>query len=348
LDFAIRCADFEEWAGKLARRSAQEEFPRLLRLLVFATNTTVELIDFPAGDSIVFPGWDGVTEARGASVYVPSGTTAWELGTTSDYKEKAWEDYQKRSAEPVGPNGTPLSQCTFIIVTPRQWIKDEGPYKHRQTKQKWAQARKAEGIWGNVKVYDANDLEAWLEQAPAVTDWFRVECGKPNGVYSLEHWLRSWRHSSYPYVSEESVLGKLSNRDQLAARIHSWLAAPKELVANPADDPNFDSPPRLLTVRCEGTSRLFVLANFAVAFLKLFPSADDLDKLLCRMVVVEDLTAWRRLVRNHPPLIMIPLFGHHGEVHLAAKDHGHHVLLPLSNSREWPDPAVFNVEIIAE
>lgn len=116
---------------------------------------------------------------------------------------------------------------------------------------------------------------------------------------------------------------------------------------NPAADPNFNTPPRLLALRCEDTDRLNVLANFAVAFLKEF-TADEIDKLLSRTVVVENLTAWRRLVRNHPPLIMIPLFGHHGEVQLAAKDHGHHVLLSLDDSREWPDPAVFLVETIAQ
>ena len=50
---------------------------------------------------------------------------------------------------------------TYIFVTPRHWPQ----------KDEWANARKAEGPWRDVRVYDADDLVHWIEQTPAVGLW---------------------------------------------------------------------------------------------------------------------------------------------------------------------------------
>src|SRR6476469_9301865 len=218
--FKATCDDLERWAGKPARRVAQDSFPRLIRLLVFATNSTLTEIQFPTGDSVIFSGWDGVT--------------VWELGTTTDYKDKAWDDYSKRKNELAGPKGIPLNQCTFIFITPRRWVKKDGPKKHQQTKDNWVKARLKDKIWADVKVYDADDLENWLEHAPAVTEWFLRECGRPNRVYALDQWLREWLYKIIPPIEPDrimaAVLSNISEKDQLWKRIKESL----EMLARPS------------------------------------------------------------------------------------------------------------------
>jgi hypothetical protein len=77
----------------------------------------------------------------------------WD-STNQDVRGKADRDYEKRLTDPRGIE-PPQSHCVF--VTPRRWRKDE-----------WAVARRREGVWRDVRACDADDLEAWLELAPAV------------------------------------------------------------------------------------------------------------------------------------------------------------------------------------
>ena len=137
--------DLAAWAN---RRDAQEVLPQLLRRLVHATVGRVIRVGFPAGAGVQLGGWDGVVAAEQGNAFVPDGASAWELSTNQDVKGKADGDYEKRRADPREP-----AQGSYVFVTPRRWGR----------KDEWAVARRREGVWRDVRAYDADDLEAWLD-----------------------------------------------------------------------------------------------------------------------------------------------------------------------------------------
>ena len=61
-----------------------------------------------------------------------------------------------------------IPNTTFVFATPRRWTGKRG----------WIRERRKEGSWSNVRAFDADDLVAWLEQAPEVSIWFARLIGK--------------------------------------------------------------------------------------------------------------------------------------------------------------------------
>jgi hypothetical protein len=116
----VDATDLVTWAN---RRSSQEILPRLLRRLVHAVVDHPIRVGFPAGEGVQLEGWDGIVAVEEGNAFVPSGMSAWELGTNKSVKGKADSDYAKRCQN---PRGIDPAQSTFVFVTPRTWKgKDE-------------------------------------------------------------------------------------------------------------------------------------------------------------------------------------------------------------------------------
>ena len=171
--------------------------------LVHASVDSLVRIDFPAGEGIQRPGWDGIVEAEAESPFVPAGTSGWELGVAEDPRRKAEEEYRKRTKNAVGLE---KSQTTFIFVTPRKWPQ----------KRAWCQEKNKLRIWKEVRAFDSADLEQWLEMAPAVDAWFaRIIGKKPSGLTDLdEHWT-NLAGADGPQSQARGVSNIAPKRDQL-------------------------------------------------------------------------------------------------------------------------------------
>lgn len=173
----INAADLNSWANS---RESQERLPHLLRLLVHATVTHLQRVGFPAGESVQMGGWDGVIETEEGNAFVPSGCSVWELGVNTRIKTKADADYKKRCDDSLGLSPP---EITFVFVTPRRWA----------GKERWVQKKNSEGIWAEVRAYDADDLEQWLELAPAVHAWLAQILGKwSENFQDLSSWWDEW------------------------------------------------------------------------------------------------------------------------------------------------------------
>ena len=124
----VTATDIEVWANY---RVAQEDLPRLIRRLVHATATGVRRAGLRAGEGVQLPGWDGNVLVDQGSSFVPSGASAWELGSGQDPDEKANEDYRKRSENPLGlaPPIAPL--CSSAQGGGVAGITGRGPAKRR-------------------------------------------------------------------------------------------------------------------------------------------------------------------------------------------------------------------------
>ena len=103
--------------------------------------------------------------------WVPEGHSGWEISCNKDPRAKATSDYDKRTADPLGVE---VANTTFVFVTSRRW----------SGKREWVRARRESSPWADVRAFDADDLVAWLEQAPEVTRWFTRVIG--NGSTAME------------------------------------------------------------------------------------------------------------------------------------------------------------------
>ena len=172
----IRARQIEDWASGI---QARRRLPVLLRILVNSTGIGLEKVDFPGNDDAERPGWDGAVEAERATPWIPQGSSGWEFGCGQDIERKANGDFKKRTGSI--PETERLA-TTFVFVTPRRWT----------GKNDWEKARREERQWKDVRVFDASDLEQWMEQSIPAQIWFAHETEIPSkGVLSLE---RCWKH----------------------------------------------------------------------------------------------------------------------------------------------------------
>jgi len=65
-------------------------------------------------------------------------------------QSKAKKDYEKRTKDSLGVDKT---KATFVFATGRRW----------PGKTKWANDRRAEDVWKDVKAFDADDIETAFE-----------------------------------------------------------------------------------------------------------------------------------------------------------------------------------------
>jgi addiction module HigA family antidote len=181
---AIKANDIEGWVShNIPARSRLAVF---LRTLVHSTGSGLTKVDFPGNDDAERPGWDGFVEASGGTPWVPAGRSGWEFGTNEDSKAKAKGDFEK-SVKALDKKER--AETTFVFITPRRWA----------GKAAWVEAKKAKGLWKDVRAYDASDLEQWLEQSLPAQAWFANERHIPaQHVRSLDKCWADWANVSTP------------------------------------------------------------------------------------------------------------------------------------------------------
>ena len=278
--------DLVQWAQ---RRDAQAQLPQLIRRLIVATADGLSRLSVRAGEGVCLPGWDGVAEAARPSLFIPAGLSVWEMGV-GEPASKANADFRKRTEQlgDVSP-----ADATFVFVTARRW----------GGKEAWAKKRSKKGPWSAVVAYDADDLETWLESAPATHIWISSYLGKDaSEAESLETWWAAWSGATRPAIAPELIL---SGRDVEAAQLLAALATEPSAISIAADS-----------------------QNEALAFVAGSLLVEDRSPLLERALIVRSLRAWRRLSVSQSPLLLLPAFEHFPVAPAVAS--GHHVVLPLS------------------
>ncbi len=288
----IDATDLNLWAN---RRAAQGRLPQVVRRLVHATveRRHCHRVSFRAGEGVQLGGWDGLVKVSEGNAFVPDEVSAWELTTAQDSKGKADDDYQNRCRDPLEVNP---SETTFVFVTARRW----------GNKDEWAKEKSREGPWAEVRVYDADDLEQWLEQAPAVHAWLARLVGKyPEGVQDLGDFWGAWRDSTTPPMN--AALG-LAGRQEAVERVETWLNDTTSSLSVQSD------------------SREESIAFFAATVFQM--PEEDRVPYLARCVISQNEQSWRHLVPSSEHLILIPTFDNLEGVGKAVSG-GHHVLIPL-------------------
>lgn len=186
----ITATQINDWAKSIEARGS---LPKLVRRLIHSVGSPLKA-SFPAGDSTNMSGWDGELEMESGNAWVPNESSFWEFSCNVNVSTKANSDYNKRTKET--PKETRLTS-TFLFVTARRW----------GTKTRWAQLKNERNEWGNVRAYDADDLEQWLEQSSAVALRFAEELGLiGQGVESIFRYWEGWSQQSEPTILANAFL----------------------------------------------------------------------------------------------------------------------------------------------
>jgi hypothetical protein len=281
--------DLIAWADRI---SAASDLPNLIRRLIIATSNA--RVSMRSGEGTRLAGFDGMVEWVEPHNFVPTGNSVWEMGVTGEIGTKAGEDYGTRTKDPltVVPADT-----TFVFVTPRRW-----PGKDR-----WVSKKRAEKIWKNVVVLDADDLEAWLSVSPAVQTWLaphlRLAC---DGLQTAEQYWADWAGVTRPPLSPELVVSGWANDP--AETLRQVLGGTPAAVGLASEAPHL-SAAFLASVVLTGDGELG-------------------ERLRVRTLVVEHRQTWLTLVNQRSHAVLVPLFSDREHVESAVRQ-GHHVMVPL-------------------
>ncbi len=257
----------KQWADRVEART---DFPRLVRRLIRQTNDQVVSLDMRAAEGSGFRGYDGHVEASRATPFVPAGASVWELGVGARPDKKANADYKTRTDKSLGVD---KSKTTFVFATARRW----------PGKVKWAQQKRAETEWADVKAFDADDIEVAFDSAPAAQFWFSELIGLPvEGVRMIENWWDAFARASQPNLTPELVLA--GRADQAAALLRV-----------------LEQETRVTTISAPSTDDIL---SFVAATLLSTPEPASTD-LLARTLIVHNAAALRRLGATSDLLVLL-------------------------------------------
>jgi hypothetical protein len=286
----VTALDLDQWSESLAAKST---LPVLVRRLILATASVSE-ITMRGHEGVTLPGWDGLVRSDVDDPHVPRGASGWELGTSRDPRSKAQSDIHDRNLD---PQGVDPATTTFVAMTSRLW----------RDRDAWRSARRADSPWADVRAYDADDLETWLERAPSVHTWISEQLGRePRDVATPDSWWQRWIHRTRVILPRAFLL---AGRDATVSQIRDALG----------------QTPRPITVAAGSGEE--ALAIVCASLIGGGEDMDDIDDIRARALVVSSAGAWDRLVDTKHGLVLVPSFD---DADLgAALRNGHHVVVPV-------------------
>lgn len=244
--------------------------PILIRRLIFETADGVGSIDIPGGSGIASPGFDGIVHSSQQTPFIPLGWSVWEF-SVSGGNAKADFDYSKRQDL---PSGLATTEVTYVQVILEPWTKARD----------WEAEKTQEGIWKEVRAYNLDRIDSWLEQAPGTTIWLATHLGKAvPGVQSLQSWWQDTWLSSTTVPLDENIV--LAGREQAAQQLISALIDGRT------------------TISLGGELRI----EEAYAFLAASLQSSDAkhNQLTSRAIFISDYSNLGLLLQNHRSLILL-------------------------------------------
>jgi excisionase family DNA binding protein len=283
----VSANQLKQWPAARSR-DAQENFPELIRRLLVET-PGISNISIRSGDGVAQQGWDGLAQSAGTA-FLPAGHLGLEFGVDQNPKGKATHDYDNRVAE------TP-SNKVFVFITPRRWAGGAT----------WADERRAEGHFADVRVIDGDDLEGWLRAAPGAHHWISEHLGlRPRDAITIDAWWARSSASTDPVLPAALFLAGRSGQAQ-------------QLVERLADAP------QLTVIQSESTPDVL-----AFVYASLYARGDDAPPVELPTIVVSAVEVWDRILEQPGQAILIPQFD--GADVGAALDKGHKVISAIDRT----------------
>ena len=184
-------AKIKEWgAGDTGDRQLPEFVIRLIRAEIPATGE----VQGATGRETVRPGPDIKVKSPRRTRHIPQGESVWEVSTRKDVARKATDDF--KGALKRFKDDTAAKQTHFVFVTTQIWTGAAN----------WRAIKAKEKKWASISVYDATDLQAWLEEFTTVQLWFKDRAGVSNdNVEWLKTWVDRWCEAAHPRITMDMV-----------------------------------------------------------------------------------------------------------------------------------------------
>lgn len=204
---SVKAQQIQDWAED--NLDARKHLPVLLRRLIHSTGHDLRRVDFPGYDNAERKGSDGVIESAAATAWIPDGNSYWEFGVNKNPQVKAEKDYAARVASVPAAE---RAKSTFVFVTPRNW----------PGKAAWVKEKDAANDWKAVTVFDASDLEQWLEESIPAQIWLAEKLGMPvTGHETLDQCWERWAAGSEPRMTSEIFAPSIAAHGKA---FNEWLA----------------------------------------------------------------------------------------------------------------------------
>jgi len=275
-----------------AERRCEEILPEIIRKLIIASCEDFPNLDLPIGDSVSKPGWDGSCISPKAGLLVPKGQSFWELGRTKNYAAKFKADFDKRDKE---TKVAVKKKSVFVFVTPWKWS--------RPDKTAFLEKVNQDSDWKEVRIYDADNLELWLEKCPSVGIWLARELDIfTHEVSSAKDYWKEFTHLKDYTLDADFVLCKRELQKKLVSGFFVGDPHFKELQASSTQE-----------------GAIFVIASM------LGGNDKERESFLSKTVIVEDKKALKQLLLMHSGLFVIFL-GAETDVDFSADVNGNHVI----------------------
>ncbi len=283
----ITATNITQWADT---RNAQALLPELVLRLIRAATTNINNIRFPSGDAVHLSGWDGILDSDDTVFNIPRGISLWECGVNSNPRTKADEDYNKRTNNPLGYD---KASSTFVSVTPRIWDKAAV----------WVINKKQTGVWKDIVVITAIELEYLLYQHPAVALWLAEKIGRSTKhTYDLESYWNKWS-TGKGFKLVPSIL--LGGRESEQEAIYEGIKSPSVTI---------------IQSMAQSESLAFAVDSLL--------ESPEKHKLLSNSIIVENEDTLEQLIDEYENIVFIANVGHKN--HTYANQKGHSIIYVAS------------------
>jgi len=191
----VTAGELQRW-GKTttARDKLGELLSKLIHNAIPLQN--IRRIRFLADEANQLAGWDGLIECDSNITWIPSGTSAWELGTGSNGRDKIKSDYGKRLKKEL-PSTWHRNSTIYIAVT----------LNKLDNLTELENELKSNSPWKDVKVYDAQTIAEWVQQFLYVQTWLQEhKVGPPPTIQTLQMKWQNWSEGTNPTGSTGLIL----------------------------------------------------------------------------------------------------------------------------------------------
>lgn len=297
----VTSTDLKIFARHLESRSI---LPYFVRELITSTSKegVISKIDFPYKEDVDIGGLDGELICSEGTIFIPEGHSVWEFGQRGDVKDKADEDYDKRTAE---PEGYEPGETTFVFVTARL-------YRNKNT---WIQTKKNLNQWKDIKFYDAADLEKWFNESPVVSSQLSKEgIGSfPSTVKALDLYWDEWCLTGTIKFNHEILL---AGREIQKNYITQFL---QNLIPDPAKRSR-------LIIKCNSNEE-------ATAFIcAVIETLDRDEKSSCysKSILIKDEKNYDYIINKKSPHVIINETGNLISINYGCSKN-HKIIVPILN-----------------
>ena len=288
------------------QREAQGFLPLLLRKLIINAIgfDKIKYIDIPGGDSIWKPGVDGkVIPLVGSFLGEANQTYIIECGQNKNIYKKIKDDFIKRSEEKKQIK----SDDIFIFITSQKINKSE-ILRDLKTSNEIS-------LWKDVKIFDADDIESWLEYDWATTTWVAEQLKKPTSMLkTFDKYWSVWLRSTSLEIDEDMILARTNN---FTDRITQWILTTEKTSL----------------LKIKSYSKKESILYFMASLLKSKLNRDTINSIISKILIIENAISWREVTdcKSNKQLILIPEYGVPKDLSLII-DEGYKVFLPLDSN----------------